>query len=153
MRYAIIGLLVLAVTVLRADEEYYRAVTTPQPVAAPILELKPRAAVTWYGNQNFVTVIDSVVGNRGSFKFSTGADLVLLDKIAVFFDTDVYTNTNGSGFRPRFAEFFCGLKVKVTESISIKLEHSCGHPLRSYNEERGFNYFSGYDSITLSWSR
>lgn len=153
MKYTMILILILAVTVLRADEDYDRAINMPQPVATPMLELKPRAEVTWYGVQKYVTVIDSVVGNRGSFKFSTGADLVLLGKIAVFFDTDVYTNTNGSGFRPRFAEFFCGIKAKVTESISIKLEHSCGHPLRSYNEENGFNYFSGYDSITLQWSR
>lgn len=153
MRYAMVWLLILAVTILRADEEYDRAVTAPQPVAAPLLELKPRAAVTWYGTQKYVTVIDSVVGNRGSFKFSTGADLVLLGRIAVFFDTDVYTSTNGSGFRPRFAEFFCGIKAKVTEGISVKLEHSCGHPLRSYNEDKGFSYFSGYDSITLQWSR
>lgn len=134
MRMCVIWLLVLAALLTAGD-----------------WSLEPRAGVTWYATEGSVAVIDTVVGSRGDFKFSTGATALFAGRIGLYFDTDVFATVGNAAFRPRFAEFRCGVESRITERIRLRVEHSCGHPIDSYNGERSLRYFTGYNSISLSW--
>jgi len=126
-------------------------------------QLKPRASFDYfiggYSTKNVKSLSTSTgmveadaLMRYGYFRTRIGAEYTV-NRLSLYFDNYLYMNKSiNISFRPLQSEWYAGIKFKIYNSIHIKYEHLCIHPVISDGSyELQTRLYGGYDMVSISY--
>ncbi|MBV5348867.1 hypothetical protein JZU61_04325 [bacterium] len=126
-------------------------------------QFKPRAAFDYFPGTYHVRFVQSLPAstgldewattkNYGSFRVRMGADYTY-KRLTAYFDQYVYMDkSEGISFQPLQAEWYAGMKFRISDGLHLRFEHLCIHPILSSGSYiTQIRMYGGYNMVSISY--